>query len=75
VSCGVHYYDNHNHDHKIICTTTKEVKPDPDTVCIGPDCGIMLEDSANATHTQVFQMGNLVHNNLGGKALVVVHLR
>jgi len=68
VSRGVHYYDNHNHDHKVICTTTKEVKLDPDTTCTGPDCGIILEVSANATHTQVFfQMGNLVPNNLGGK--------
>jgi len=50
----------------VVTTTTKEVKPDPDTTCTGPDCGIIPEVCANATQV-FFQMGNLVHNNLGGK--------
>ena len=49
-----------------VTTTTKEVKPDPDTTCTGPDCGIIPEVCANATQV-FFQMGNLVHNNFGGK--------
>jgi len=57
------FYDNHNYDHKVIFVQQWRRS---NRICTGPDCGIIFEVSANVTQV-FFQMGNLVHNNLGGK--------